>query len=166
MFEPAFGDVRKVQFCDITRKTVNHLCRHNILLVMQPDSSICDFARIQELKRSLYGMCRVHKPGVPHGHASQQKARPGRRRCERRATSGPAQNPNDRPEGRSNLRPEGLAKRNSVRFRLRPTSSTRRPGREGTSLAFDSGPSLQPKGLAEKERRSLPTPAHLSDQKA
>ena len=55
---------------------------------------------------------------------------------------------NDRPEGRSNLRPEGLAKeeqrslptlaclsdqkvwpkRNNARFRLHPASSTERPG--------------------------------------
>ena len=33
-----------------------------------------------------------------------------RRCCQRRATPGSAQIPNDRPEGRSSLRPEGLAK--------------------------------------------------------
>ena len=31
-------------------------------------------------------------------------------------------------------------------------------------LAFDSGPPLRPEGLAKEERRSLLTPARLSDR--
>ena len=33
-------------------------------------------------------------------------------------------------------------------------------------LASDSGPPLQPEGLAKEERRSLPTPTRFSDRKA
>ena len=84
------------------------------------------------------------------------------------------------------LRPEGLAKeerrslptparlsdrkdwprKNGARFQLRPASLTGRPGQGATALTSDSGPPLQPKGLAKEERRLLPTPARLSDQKA
>ena len=68
------------------------------------------------------------------------KAWPSRRRCERRATPGPAQKPNDRPEERSNLRPKGLAKEEQ-----RPLPTLAR--------------------LSDR-KASLPTPARLSDQKA
>jgi len=88
------------------------------------------------------------------------KARPSRRCCERRATPRPAQKPNDRPEGRSSLRPESLAKkkwrslptparlsdrktwsrRNDARFPLRPTSPTGRPVQGEDNALFQLRP--------------------------
>ena len=64
---------------------------------------------------------------VPHGPASQQNLGPADNVANDAQLLGRPKIPNDRPEGRSNLRPEGLA---------------------------------------WKERRSLPTPARLSDRKA
>ena len=73
------------------------------------------------------GSCRVHKPGVPHGPASQKKLGPTDNIANNAQLLGQPKYLNKRLEGRSNLRPEGLA---------------------------------------EEERRPLPTPARLSDQKA
>ena len=62
---------------------------------------------------------------LPSKNSAQQTA------LQRCATPGPAQIPNDRPEERSSLRPEGLAK-------------------EGTTLASDSDPLFRPEGLAKE----------------
>ena len=61
-----------------------------------------------------------------------------------RATPGPAQIPNDRPEERSSLRPEGLAK-------------------EGTTLASDSDPLFQPGIHQTSTYGSSPTDAVRAD---
>ena len=84
-------------------------------------------------------MCRVHKPRVPNGHASQQKLGPADDIANDAQLLGRPKKPNDRTEGRSSLRLEG---------------------------AFDSGPPLRPEGLAKEDQRSLPTPVRLSDRKA
>ena len=96
-----------------------------------------------------FAMCRVHKPGVPHGPASQQRIGPADDVANDAQLLGRPKKPNDRP---------GAIQ-----------SSTGRPDQRGTALASDSGPPLQPEGLAEEERRSLPslpTSARLSDRKA
>ena len=109
--------------------------------------------------------CRIHKPGVPNGPAFQQKVQPSRRRCRRRATPGPAQITNDRPEERSSLRPEGLAAYSSS-----PTSAVgadwERPTGDVRSVT------TQESGESDKARRSSqpqyrgPYPAHLQDSTA
>ena len=80
-------------------------------------------------------MCRVHKPGVPHGPASQQRLGLAEQRCEQRAAHGPAQTP----------------KRWARRAIQSPTG---RPGRGGTASASDSGPPL-------RLESSLQSPARL-----
>ena len=88
-------------------------------------------------------MCWVHKPRSPMGllpsnNSAQQTA------LQRRATPGPAQIPNDRPEERSSLRPKGLAK-------------------EGTTLASDSGLLFQPGIHQTSAYGSSPTDAVRAD---
>ena len=86
-------------------------------------------------------ICRVHKPGVPHGSASQQRLGPAENVTNDTQLVGRPKYLNDRPEGIQSL--------------------TGRPGRGGTTPASDSDPSLRPEGLTKEEQRSLPTPAHL-----
>ena len=81
------------------------------------------------------GDCRVHKPEVPHGPASQQRLGLEDDVANNVQLMGWPKYLKDRPEGRSR-------------------SPTRRPGRGGTAPAFDSGPPLRPEGLD-------PTSAHL-----
>ena len=69
-------------------------------------------------------------PGSPMGPL-RSKNSAWQTALQRRVTLGPAQIPNNRPEERSSLRPEGLAK-------------------EGTTLASDSNPLIRPKGLAKE----------------
>ena len=83
-------------------------------------------------------MCEVHKPRVPNGSAFQQKLGPIDDVAKRRATPGPAQ----------------IAKQQAKRVRAK----------EETTLASDSDPPLRPEGLAEKGRRSPPTPTLFSDR--
>ena len=97
-------------------------------------------------------ICRVHKPGVPHGPASQQRLGPAGNIVNDAQLLGQPKILNDRAEGKSNLRPEGLAeeerrplptlsrlsdrkaslRRNNARFRLWHASPTGRPSQ--TSL--------------------------------
>ena len=86
--------------------------------------------------------CRVHKPGVPHGPASQQRFGPAEQHCEQRVAHGPAQTP--KRQARRTIH-----------------SLTRRPSRGGTTSTSASGPPLRPKGLMKKEQHSLSTPTHL-----
>jgi len=58
---------------------------------------------------------------VPHGPASQQNLGPADNVANDAQLLGRPKIPNDRPEGQSNLRPEGLAKHH---FQFRPASST------------------------------------------
>ena len=89
-------------------------------------------------------LCRVHKPGVPHGPASQRRlslvddvvndaqllGQP------KYLTTGQRGDPiSDR---------KAWPRRNGARFRLRPASPTGRPGRGETTLASDSDPRLRP----------------------
>ena len=110
-------------------------------------------------------MCRVHKPGVPHGPASQQRLGLADNVANNAQLMGWPKHLNDMPEGQSNLRPEGLAeeerrplltparlsdrkalrRRNNTRFRHRPTS----------------GRPLRLEGLA---KTPLPTPTRFSDR--
>jgi len=55
----------------------------------------------------------------------------------------------------------GLPKTPKRQARRTIQSSTGRPSRGGTMPASDSYLPLRPEGLAKKEQRSLPTPAHL-----
>ena len=86
-------------------------------------------------------ICRVHKPGVPHGSASQQRLGPAENVTNDTQLVGRPKYLNDRPEGIQSL--------------------TGRPGRGGTTPASDSGPPLRPEGLA---KTPLPTLTHVSDQ--
>ena len=90
--------------------------------------------------------CRVHKPGVPHGPAFQQKL-------------GPAD------DVANNAQLLGQPKYLTTCQKGDPISD-RKAWPRGTASASDSGPPLRPEGLAEKEHRSLPTPACPSDRKA
>ena len=69
-------------------------------------------------------ICRVHKPRVPHGPASQQRLGPAGNIVNDAQLLGQPKILNDRPEWRSK-------------------SPTRRPGRGGTTPASDSGPPLR-----------------------
>jgi len=83
-----------------------------------------------------FAMCRVHKPGVPHGPASQQRIGPADDVANDAQLLGRPKKPNDRP---------GAIQ-----------SSTGRPGQRETALASDSGPPLQPEGLAKNASDSDP----------
>ena len=54
-------------------------------------------------------VCRIHKTGVPHRLASQQKLGPVDNVANDAQLLGRPKHLNDRPEERSNLRPEDLA---------------------------------------------------------
>ena len=81
----------------------------------------------------------VHKPGVSHGPASQQKL-------------GPADDVADDVANDAQLM--GQPKYLNKQVRRAIQSPTEKPGRGGTTLASDSGPPLQP-GMGQ-------TPAHCS----
>ena len=89
---------------------------------------------------SYYIMCRVHKPWVPRGPASQQRLGPSRQR----ATRGPAQ----------------VSKRQATRAIQSPTE---RSGRGGTAPVFRLRPTSPTGALAPV---SSPPPDGLSDRKA
>jgi len=88
----------------------------------------------------LGGSYRVHKPKVPHGPASQQRLGLAEDVANDTQLLGWPKYLNDRPEGRSNLRPEGLSK------------EERRP--------------LPTMARLSDRKDSFPTPTHLSDRKA
>ena len=94
------------------------------------------------LQNMINTCCWVHKPGVPHRPAFQQRLSPADNVANDAQTLGTAQKPKQKT-------------RRTIQ------SPTRRPGRGGTTPASDSGPPLRPKGLAKEEQRSLLTPAHL-----
>ena len=111
---------------------------HSRAPAVKTKNPLDDSARIA---RGLGGSCRVHKPGVPRGLASTPRLGPSRQHV----THGPAQeSKNNRPEGRSNHRPEGLAEE------------------EQRPLVGYFGPPLQP----ERSLRLQPPPDGLSDRKA
>ena len=97
--------------------------------------------------------CRVHKPGVPHGQAFQQRLGPADNVASNEQLMGRPKYLNDRSEGRSNHRPEGLAKEEPPASEssppLRPERSLRSlahlrtaspTGRPGQSTTSDSNP--------------------------
>ena len=84
-----------------------------------------------------FAWCRVHKSGVPYGPASQQRLGPIDNVASNAQLVGRPKYLDDRSEGRSNHRPEGLAEEErrpfstpahlsdwSAHFGLRPTSPT------------------------------------------
>ena len=98
--------------------------------------------------------CRVHKPRVPRGPTSQQWLGPTGNIADNAQLMGRPKYLNDRPEGRSNLRPGGLAEEERRPLSdsgppLRPEHSLQSParlwtasltGRPGQSTTYDSDP--------------------------
>ena len=88
------------------------------------------------IARGLGGSCRVHKPGVPHGPASQQRLGP----ANNAQLMGRPKHLNNKPKGQSSHQPEGLAKeeqRPLVDYfgpPLRPERSLRTPAVSGRPL--------------------------------
>ena len=90
----------------------------------------------------LRGSCRVHKPGVPHGLASQQRLGPT-------------------DDVANNAQTPGLAQIPKQQARRAIQSPTGRPIQGGTTPASDSGLPLRPEGLTKEEQCSLLTLARL-----
>ena len=111
-----------------------------------------------QIARGFRGSCRVHKPGVPHGLASQQRLGLADNVANDAQLLGRPKYLNDRPEGRSNLRPKGLAEEE---WHPLPTLArlSDRSARFDLQLAF--GRPLRPEGLAKTQ---LPTPTRFSDR--
>ena len=114
-----------------------------------------------KIARGLGSSCRVHKPGVPHGSASQQRLGPAGNIANNAQLTGRPNYLNDRPEGRSNHRPKGLAKEER-RPLPTPARLSNRSARFG--LQPVSGRPLRPEGLAKHRFRPeiCQTPAYSS----
>ena len=113
----------------------------------------------------VQGVCRVHKHRVPHGLASQQRLDPADNVANDAQLSGRPRNLNDRPEGQSNLRLEGLAEEERRPLPTQARLSDWKASRRRNSAHFRhrpiSGRPLRPKGLA---KTPLPTPTRFSDR--
>ena len=95
----------------------------------------------------------VHKPGVPHGPASQQRLGLTDNVASNAQLMGRPKHLNDRPEGQSNLRPEGLVEEER-RPLPTPAHLFDRSARFGLQPA--SGQTLRPEGLAKHHFRLRP----------
>ena len=132
----------------------------------------CLFLRPHD--KLYYGMCRVHKPGVPRGPASTPGLGPRRQHV----AHGPAQeSKRNRPEGRSGHRPEGLSEEqhplvNYFGPPLRPERSLQTPAASGRPLrseglaqrsTFGFDPASPTEGHRNPAHRSSPTGATKAD---
>jgi len=117
------------------------------------------------IARGLGGSCQVHKPRVLHGPASQQKLGPADDVANDAQLLGQPKYLNDRPEGQSNLRPEGLAKE-EWRPLLTPAHlSDRKVSLRRNNARFSTPARLWTAYPTERPGQTpLPTPTRVSDR--
>ena len=102
--------------------------------------------------------CRVHKPRVPNGPASQQKLGSADDIANNAQFLGRPRYPIIGQKGDLVSDRKAWPRRVDARFRLRPASPTRRLGQGGTTLASDR------KACPRKGRCSLSTSTRFSDR--
>ena len=128
---------------------------HFYVLVFQKNRGSVDKYIHDELKKP-YCLCRIHKPGVHHGPASQQKLNPADDVANDAQLLGRPKYLTTGHKGDPVSNRKAWPRRNDARFRLRPASPTGRPGQRGTTLASDYNPLLRSDGLANAASDSVP----------